>query len=266
MKRLIFCCAAALALIPASFAQGAAQDATLVFDPLIDGCALALGAGGSLGTKLALDSGASDFKSPDASELSAFDRSLSFPYSGALDRASLCVEGASLLYPALFALIGQREEYLGAAASYAEALLYTYAAKNCIKYFFPKARPYAYYSSALPGELLEDADESFPSGHAALAFAAATSFAVMSLRAAGDAPATPWLVAGAYVLAAGEGALRVASGEHFAGDVVAGAALGAGIGYLATSLHLRPRGGPGGEEKGLSAGLSARGLVLRIAL
>jgi len=58
MKRLIFCCAAALALIPASFAQGAAQDATLVFDPLIDGCALALGAGGSLGTKLALDSGA----------------------------------------------------------------------------------------------------------------------------------------------------------------------------------------------------------------
>jgi membrane-associated phospholipid phosphatase len=266
MKRLILGCAAALALISVSIAPGAAQEATLVFDPLIDGCALALGAGGSLGTKLALGGGASNFVAPDASELSGLDRELSFPYSSSLDKASLGVEGVILLYPALFALIGEREEYPGAAASYAEALLYTYAAKNCIKYLFPKARPYTYHDSDLSGELLEEATESFPSGHTALAFAAATSFAVMSLRAAQDAPATPWLVAGAYVLAAGEGALRVACGEHFLGDVAAGAALGAGIGYLATTLHLRPRSGAGGEAKGLSAGLSGSGFVLRIAL
>jgi len=270
MKRLIFSCAAALALISASIApeaaQGAAQDSTLVFDPLIDGCAVALGAGGSLGTKIALGSGASDFKAPDVSGLSGFDRSLSFPYSRVLDKASLCVEGTALLYPALFALIGEKDEYLGAAASYAEAMLYTYAAKNCLKYLFPKARPYAYYASGLSGDLLEEADESFPSGHTALAFAAATSFAVMSLKAAGGEPATPWLVAGAYALAAGEGALRVACGEHFVSDVAAGAALGAGIGYLVTSSHLRPRNKAAGETKGLSAGLTGAGLVVRIAM
>jgi len=83
MKRLIFCCAAALALISASIAQGAAQEATLAFDPLIDGCALALGAGGSLGTKLALGDRPLDFKAPDASELSGLDRELSFPYTPA---------------------------------------------------------------------------------------------------------------------------------------------------------------------------------------
>jgi hypothetical protein len=49
-------------------------------------------------------------------------------------------------------------------------------------------------------------------------------------------------------------------------DVAAGAALGAGIGYLVTSAHLRPRNKAAGETKGLSAGLTGAGLVVRIAM
>lgn len=257
---------AALALVCAAPSASFAEPALASFSPAWDGAALALGAGASIASELALGGGSGGFDKPDPAGLSGFDRALSFPYSEGLDKVSLGVEAASLLYPALFCLVADEGDRLPAAAAYAEALLYTFAAKNCLKALFPKARPYAYYEEGLSGELLEEADESFPSGHSALAFAAATSFAVLALRAAPADSRTPWLVAGAYLLASGEGALRVASGEHFLSDVAAGAALGAGIGYLAASLRLRPRAGAQGSGEGVAALVSADALMLRIAL
>ena len=129
--------------------------------------------------------------------------------------------------------------------SYAEALAWTYAAKDLVKFLIPKARPYAYRSENLSKDLLKEADESFPSGHTALAFCAATSFAVLALELDGDDPTTPWLVAGGYAVATAAGALRVVSGEHFISDVAAGALLGSAIGYVATAAHIRPAGREG---------------------
>lgn len=81
---------------------------------------------------------------------------------------------------------------------------------------------------------------SFPSGHAAHAFALATT---VSLELGGW---TPWL---AYPLATGVGASRVIGGRHWATDIVAGAALGIFTARLTDRLHRRG-GDDGGEELG----------------
>src|SRR2546425_141760 len=76
---------------------------------------------------------------------------------------------------------------------------------------------------------------SFPSGHAALAFAAATSYTVV---AGGER--LPHRTRNAVLLYAGAvgiAALRVAGGKHFPTDVAGGAALGAGIGWLVGAIH-----------------------------
>jgi undecaprenyl-diphosphatase len=70
---------------------------------------------------------------------------------------------------------------------------------------------------------------SFPSGHSATAFAAATAVAVVSPRL------RPWVLA----LAAGVAASRVYLRVHFPLDVVAGGLLGAGVGAGLALLTLR---------------------------
>lgn len=79
--------------------------------------------------------------------------------------------------------------------------------------------------------------QSFPSGHASLAFAAATSYLVMAQRE--QLPHRARNAVLLYVGAAGVAALRVAGGKHFPTDVMGGAALGSGIGWLTATVHAR---------------------------
>jgi len=80
-----------------------------------------------------------------------------------------------------------------------------------------------------------DNRRSFPSGHASVAFAAATSYLVMARRE-GLRHSTRNAVL-LYTGALGVAALRVAAGKHFPTDVAGGAALGIGIGWLAARVH-----------------------------
>jgi Membrane-associated phospholipid phosphatase len=218
-----------------------AEERTIVFDTLGDGLALASGLGAAVGTELALSTAATSFAKPDIAGLRGLDAVACLPYNAGAATASELGQYATMLWPALFAISAEGTELLPAAITYAEALSWTYAAKNCLKYFFPKERPYAYYSDSLSGDLLAESNQSFPSGHTALAFCAATSFAVLSLELAGDEAATPWLVAGGYALATSVGVLRVVSGNHFIGDVAAGALLGSAIGYGVSIVHIKPK-------------------------
>lgn len=68
--------------------------------------------------------------------------------------------------------------------------------------------------------------ESFPSGHTAQAFAAATFFA----KEYGDK--SIWYSVGAYSLATSVGALRVLNNKHWTSDVF----VGAGVGILSTEI------------------------------
>lgn len=79
---------------------------------------------------------------------------------------------------------------------------------------------------------------SFPSGHAAMAFALATTL--------GDASHSTWATAGLYVIATGTAWSRVYDGRHWPSDVLLGAALGVTSAKLVNGrwriFHLRSPG------------------------
>lgn len=253
--------AGALALLLFAFplaSPAAAQEKTIRMDPLLDGIALGVGGSAAFATWLFTGSETTTRPTADRSKLPAIDAAAIFPLDQGLSDISLGLALGAIAAPASLALVAERDEILPAALACAEALAFTYAAKDLAKIAFPKARPYVYGDAALEGEDLAEALESFPSGHTALAFCSAAYLATVALGIARDRPATPWLVAGSCGLALGTGVLRVLSGKHFPTDAAAGAAIGSGIGWLAARAHLA-------ECDGASTSTSRKGLGLGIA-
>lgn len=82
-----------------------------------------------------------------------------------------------------------------------------------------------------------DARLSFPSGHASMAFAAASTASVMLLKRYPGRLGAQLGVAGAYLGASTVATLRVLGGKHFISDVLAGAALGTLIGLVIPLGH-----------------------------
>jgi len=148
----------------------------------------------------------------------------------------------------------------------AETLGLAYSADALVKSLVTRYRPYA-YSSPPPSDIGSgDIASSFPSRHATLAFASAVFAGTVFDSTHPDSPYRALVWGGGLGLAAGICALRIASGDHFPSDVVAGAALGAGIGFLVPYLH-RTRAeaaGEGGPTATLSASMTGLSLTLRL--
>ena len=91
-------------------------------------------------------------------------------------------------------------------------------------------------------ELRPDATErnSFPSGHTATAFVAATI-----LHKEYGTTRSPWFSVGGYALATATGVMRVLNNRHWISDVMAGAGIGiisTELGYFAADLIFKDRG------------------------
>jgi membrane-associated phospholipid phosphatase len=128
----------------------------------------------------------------------------------------------------------------GHATVLANSLAWTFATDTWLKVLAHRNRPVLYTANAPAAAGDADNRRSFPSDHAALAFAAATTYLEMARR-----ERLPHRTRNAVLLyagAVGVAALRVAAGQHFPTDVVGGAALGSGIGWLAARVH--PTEGP----------------------
>lgn len=123
----------------------------------------------------------------------------------------------------------------GNAAVLADAVSWTVAATEVIKLGVHRARPALYRSDAAAVAGSSDNRESFPSGHTSVAFAAATAYTTIALRQ--HLPHAGRNAVLLYAAATAVGALRVAGGRHFPTDVLAGAALGSGIGWATARLH-----------------------------
>lgn len=96
-----------------------------------------------------------------------------------------------------------------------------YGAQAAIKPLFKWPRPYATYPDLkTPNGKMEDDPYSFPSGHAAVSFAAATALADQN----------PGLALPAYGLAALISYSRMYNGLHYPSDLLAGALVGIGVG------------------------------------
>ncbi len=125
---------------------------------------------------------------------------------------------------------------------YSEAFLLTAGIKELLKDLVPRWRPYTYdgiggedYPSAPEND--DDYYNSFPSGHTAYAFMGAAFLTTTLLQ---DYPGKKWTVpvaAAAITTAAAVGIMRIASGEHFISDTLAGALIGGLTGWLIPFIH-----------------------------
>ncbi len=125
----------------------------------------------------------------------------------------------------------------GNLAVLANSITWTAASTEWLKVLVRRKRPVLYTSSAATAATSPDNQRSFPSGHTSVAFALATSYLVLANRE--HLPHRTRNAMLLYGAASGVGALRMAAGSHFPTDVLGGAVLGAGIGWLVATVHPR---------------------------
>jgi membrane-associated phospholipid phosphatase len=121
------------------------------------------------------------------------------------------------------------------AAVLANAASWTLASAQWLKVVVRRKRPVLYTAAAAAAAGSRESQESLPSGHTSAAFAVATAYLVIAGRE--HLPHRPRNTILLYAGAIGVAALRVAAGKHFPTDILAGAALGSGIGWLTPTLH-----------------------------
>jgi undecaprenyl-diphosphatase len=130
---------------------------------------------------------------------------------------------------ALMMLGGPKGRRAGLATALASVAA-TYVVQTRVKPIFRRVRPFVNREARVVG--VRPPDHSFPSGHTASSFAAATALSFYYPKAA------PLL----YGLATGVGASRVHLGVHFPSDAAVGGVIGIGIGTFSAWLF-KKRGG-----------------------
>ena len=172
----------------------------------------------------------------DSSEVFAIDRALMQPYSKTLHKVSTVSAAACMALPG--AVIFTDSDWFTIGVMYAETLLSTVAVKNFLKAAVYRPRPYMYFSAAPQDKIAEgDWCNSFPSGHTAYAFAGAGFVSYVFSKCHPDSKWKIPVIAGSYSIAAATGILRIASGNHFLTDVLAGAVIGTASGILVPLFH-----------------------------
>ncbi len=119
-----------------------------------------------------------------------------------------------------FAWLGGRQGRRAGVATAVASVGTTYLVQQWIKPVFRRKRPWVGRDVLVVG--IRTTDASFPSGHTASSFAAATAIAAYYPKGS----------ALAYVLATGVGASRVHLGHHFPSDVAVGALIGIATGTV----------------------------------
>jgi len=158
-----------------------------------------------------------------------FDAIHGIPHTAASDRYVSMVSdiGEGLLWVGLgiglAALGGHKGQRAGLATSLS-ALGTTYTVQRLLKPFFRRQRPFVNREVLVVG--IRTSDASFPSGHSAASFAAATALTTFYPSAAPLAYSVAGLV----------GASRVHLGHHFPSDVAVGAMIGIGTGTLTAAV------------------------------
>jgi membrane-associated phospholipid phosphatase len=171
----------------------------------------------------------------DSAAIPFFDRLYTTSHSAWMGTAADVLMVTTAVVPAALIPGLGGNELLTVGVMYAETLGMAYAFDENLKSIVTRYRPYAYGSAA--DFTNSDITASFPSRHATIAFASAAFAGYVFDEIHPDSPWRPLVWASGLGLATATSVLRVASGDHFPSDVVAGAAFGALCGYLVPLLH-----------------------------
>ncbi len=177
----------------------------------------------------------------DASRVNAFDRPATRRWSEGADQVSDLLVRGLMVAPVGQMVAGPGRDQAGRlAVMYVETLLLNGGATYALKSLFGRTRPYVHNDDPrIPEALKRDATarRSWPSGHTSNAFAAAVFFAATFEKLQPDSPARGWVWGGCLGAAATTGVLRYVAGRHYPTDILAGAALGAAVGWLVPRWH-----------------------------
>ena len=159
------------------------------------------------------------------------------PYSKPLHIVGTGTAAIALLTPAMFAVLPS-SEWLTVGLMYTETLLFANGFKEWIKLLVYRARPYMYFDGYPQDKVTEgDWNCSFPSGHTTLAFAGAAFTTMAFCRYFPDSKWKYAVAGSAFGIATVTGILRMASGNHFFSDVLAGAFIGTVCGIAVPYFH-----------------------------
>ena len=178
----------------------------------------------------------------DRNSVPAIDRATMRPYSEFHHNASHAMFALAMLAPVPVMVGQERSVAQTVAVMYGQTLLLSFGLKRTLVHVFPRYRPQSYFGTG-SSRLHQDQNtrKSFPSGHTAHPFAAATFATTVFSAVYPDSRYRYAIAAGTYGVAASVATLRVMAGKHFLSDVVAGAALGSFAGWLVPRLYRAER-------------------------
>lgn len=185
-----------------------------------------------------------DERSYEISSVNFIDRKLSHKYNKTLDHFGDASCALSLSLPFFVYGAGYFSggisggDFLTLSAMFAECYLLDYGAKTFLKVAIKRKRPYMYYEG-FPSDALDDHDFEFscPSGHTTDAFLGASFLSYTFCRYYPQSKLKLPVILASYSLASATAVLRVASGNHFLTDTIAGALLGSAIGFAVPIAH-----------------------------
>lgn len=216
-----------------------------VWDPIIFGAGAITYGGALLKDHFSSNDDVDDFKSYDKDNVNPFDRFFMNEYSKSLHNmgtATCLVATAGIPFATFLTESAcgnfNKQNLFDVAVMYSEALLFTNGIKDWIKIGARRERPYMYFDERdEDGIDSNDYKYSFLSGHTANAFMGATFTSYVFCSYYPDSKLKIPVIATSYLFAAGTGALRMASGNHFCTDVLAGAAMGTAVGFAVPFVH-----------------------------
>ena len=149
---------------------------------------------------------------------------------------------------------------------YVEAVSVSMLANAITRSLVGRPRPYVYSDDPLVEEYAarqgRDSRISFYSGHASTTFTAAVAGSYLYAQVASDRTSRAVVWGFELALAGATSDLRTRAGKHFYSDVIAGAIVGAGVGFLVPYLHGGPAYHPSAGEWAAIAAAPVVGVVL----
>ncbi len=189
-------------------------------------------------------------------DVNGFDRFAAGNHSESAKKVSDVMLYSSIAAPALLLFNDKINDNTGQMlALYLETMSITGAVFTLSSAAFPRARPLTYSPEVEIGEKTRaNSQNSFFAGHTA-AVSTMTFFTAKVFHDYNpDSPARPFVWAGAAIVPAAVGYLRLEAGKHFLSDNLVGYGVGAAIGILVPQLH----------KKGNNSGISISPSVIPV--